>query len=132
MKEFGHKSSSSRPPPPPKKKKKSSSRGRGGGPIGEKDKWPNSFIKVVLGKETTFITNFLHIRDYFYEGFLYIKVVVGRETFRDYFYEGFLYIKVVVGRQTFRDYFYEGFLYIKVGSWGERLSGTTFMKDFFT
>ena len=30
----------------------------------------------------------------------------GRETFRDYFYEGFLYIKVVVGTETFRDYFY--------------------------
>ena len=59
-----------------------------------------------MGRET--------FRDYFYEGFLYIKVVVGRETFRDYFYEGFLYIKVVVGRETFRDYFYEGFLYIKV------------------
>ena len=51
MKEFGHKSSSSRPPPPPNKKK-SSSRGRGGGSIGEKDKGQNSFIKVVLGKET--------------------------------------------------------------------------------
>ena len=42
-----------------------------GGPIGEKDQWPNSFIKVVLGKETTFISNFLHIscpgeKDYFY------------------------------------------------------------------
>ena len=35
------------------------------------------------------------------------------------------------GTETFRDYFYEGFLYIKVVV-GERLSGTTFMKDFFT
>ena len=38
-----------------------------------KDKWPNSFMKVV-GKETTSMTNFLHKsspgeRDYFYDQF---------------------------------------------------------------
>ena len=74
MKEFGHKSSSSSRPPPPQKKKKVVVVAGVGGPIGEKDKWPNSFIKVVLGKETTFITNFLHIscpgeKDYFYDKF---------------------------------------------------------------
>ena len=75
MKEFGHKSSSSRPTPPPNKKKNKVVVVAGvGGPIGEKDQWPNSFIKVVLGKETTFISNFLHIscpgeKDYFYDQF---------------------------------------------------------------
>ena len=56
-------------------------------------------------KKSFFYERFLYIN---VEGFLYIKVVVRRETSRDYFYEGFLYIKVVVGRETFRDYFYEG------------------------
>ena len=74
MKKFRHKSSNSPPPPKKKKKKKVVVAAGVGGPIGEKDKWPNSFIKVVLGKETTFMTNFLHIscpgeKDYFYDQF---------------------------------------------------------------
>ena len=72
MKKFRHKSSNS--PPPPQKKKKVVVVAGVGGPIGEKDKWPNSFIKVVLGKETTSMTNFLHKsspgeRDCFYDQF---------------------------------------------------------------
>ena len=42
----------------------------------------------------------------------------------------FLYIKVVVGRETFRDYFYEGFLYIKSSRGKVFFPTTTFMKEF--